>query len=270
MILVQPDGSSWRIDLPEFRPTLRKGLTFSVARDAVTFDPLAVESPQVPLERWLSRLRVGMDRRRERRHPELGPRAEILCRLVSWHYTVRGGSSPQLEVTVEEVRPARHLIADENSRAMTAMVVSTMLVLTLVAFTIYFYNVPEDLWSAVGHLARWGGALVILIFLWWMIPTRLKLGQGNGFTEMLYSSLLASAGWVVFFGWLAFSRHPYGFQGSHNDYGLYAHTLANKLKSGNWPLLLAALPWAAVAFKLLGLETAEKVSDALVKGAKKE
>jgi hypothetical protein len=42
------------------------------------------------------------------------------------------------------------------------------------------------------------------------------------------------------------------------------------MKADNWPLLIAALPWAAVVFKLLGVEIAEKTTNVVIEVAKKK
>ena len=268
MILLHPEQPRWRIELPGFRPPLRPGLTFSVAREAVTFDSPAPAERKEALERWLNALAEAV--RKWRRHglPKPEDPTEILCRVVSWKYSISGEGTPGLEVTVEEVRAPRYLIADENTRAMTAMVFSVLILLTLLLLTIDFHYFPDDLWSVAGHVARWGGAIVLLAVVWWLVPSRLALGKKNRFIDLLYSSLIACLGWALLIGWLAIARYPPNFDGSHNAFVNYAHTLANKLRSDNWPLLLTALPWAAVAFKLLGFETAEKASEAMVKAAK--
>jgi hypothetical protein len=45
--------------------------------------------------------------------------------------------------------------------------------------------------------------------------------------------------------------------------------LVEKFSTSYWPVLLAALPWVAVAFKLFGFERAEKTAAALQEAAKK-
>ncbi len=67
-----------------------------------------------------------------------------------------------------------------------------------------------------------------------------------------------------------FSAPPAHFGGSDADYAAYAMALAEKLSTSYWPLLVAALPWLSIGFKVFGLDVAEKTAEGLEKAAKKD
>jgi len=71
----------------------------------------------------------------------------------------------------------------------------------------------------------------------------------------------------AYFLWVSLTRPALG---EGQDYAAAGHAIAEKLRAHNWPIVIAALPWAAVVFKLLGFEVAEKTTEVVLKEAKKK
>jgi hypothetical protein len=93
------------------------------------------------------------------------------------------------------------------------------------------------------------------------------LRQRTGFRELFLTAILLWTGAVLIFLWVSLTRPALG---EGQDYAAAGHAIAEKLRAHNWPIVIAALPWAAVVFKLLGFEVAEKTTDVVLEEAKKK
>jgi hypothetical protein len=112
-----------------------------------------------------------------------------------------------------------------------------------------------------------GGWTVFLLF-GALFPWKLGLYKGQAsFEKNFANSFFVLIAWVMLALWLTFSALP---DGSHTDYAAYAKTLARKVSTSYWPLLIAVLPWLSLAFKLLGMDFAENTTEGLQKAVVKE
>jgi hypothetical protein len=187
--------------------------------------------------------------------------AEFLhCEVLRWEYQIADSESASLEVVVEDFDAP----TISNNRAFTAigLAVVTCMVLGLQVYV--FLQNPDEMWAFVGNYARWAGLVVLLILFLGVIPWRMGLRKRAGFRELYLSAILCWTGIALVLMWWSFTRPST----SSEDAVVLGKAIAAKLKADNWPLLLAALPWAALVFKLLGFDVAEKTAGVVIDAAK--
>ncbi len=204
---------------------------------------------------------------------------ETECRLVEWQYRVNqeaGESSPDLdlELIVEEIRPPGRFdswfgrLSPDNQfyvpllTALFCLVVGGGLLYTL-------YVQPTHGLVFVGrHIRSFGVIAIVLVFVF-LLPWKLGLYGGKAsFRKTFFCSLLITSGWFLCALWLTFSNLPKPFGGSDAEYVAYSKALGQAMSRSYWPLLVAALPWLSVSFKVFGFDTAEKASEGLEKLSK--
>jgi hypothetical protein len=201
--------------------------------------------------------------------PTVARPANSKWRVVSWSYLLLSPDSDHVEVVVEEVpEPWRSPFKNADTRFKAAVFSGclTAFVLIAVLFLLYFMA-PDARWALIGQHARWVGGWGLFLLFSIILPSRLGLSRSSSFWSTYLVQLFVMAGLVMVAVWLGISRRPCT-SCTPQQYADYARALAARLKADNWPLLLTALPWAAVAFKILGLDAAEKTADTVLKAAK--
>ena len=203
---------------------------------------------------------------------------ETECRLVEWQYRVNqeaGESSPDLdlELVVEEIRPGRfdswfaHLSPDNQFYVPLLTALFCLFVGGGLLYTLYVR--PTHGLVFVGrHIRSFGVIAIVLVFVF-LLPWKLGLYGGKAsFRKTFFCALLITCGWFLCALWLTFSNLPKSFNGSDAEYVAYSKALGQSMSRSYWPILVAALPWLSVSFKVFGFDTAEKASEGLEKLSK--
>jgi hypothetical protein len=188
----------------------------------------------------------------------------LQCEVVSWEYQIAGTGTGEasLDVVVDEVRLTKPI---SDNWAMGALGLGGVTCLVLLIELHAFYTNPNEMWAFFGRDARPLGVVTIVILFMGVFPSRMGLRKRTRFRELFLSAILCWTGIVLGFLWWSFTRHPDPFPGD----AAFGHAIAQKMKTNHWPLLIAALPWAAVIFKLLGFEIAEKTTNVVIDVAEK-
>jgi hypothetical protein len=200
-------------------------------------------------------------------------------RLLDWQYRI--ASQPEgtvdcvanLELTVEEIKPPGFLDSwfarQSDDFQFLFPLIAALIVCAFAGAVGWTLHVnPDSGWAFAGrHVRAVGGWTVFLLFAA-LFPWKLGLYKGQAsFEKNFANSFFVLIAWLMLALWLTFSAWP---DGSHADYAAYAKTLARKVSTSYWPLLVAVLPWLSVAFKLLGMDFAENATEGLQKAAVKE
>jgi hypothetical protein len=123
----------------------------------------------------------------------------------------------------------------------------------------------------VGKNIRWFGCAIIVLLSAVLLPTGFGLFRGSSnFRKSFFSALLITSTWVLCAFWLTFTNYPAGFRETDAEYVTYAKALVQSMSRSYWPIVVAALPWLTLSFKVFGFETAEKASEALEKVTKEK
>jgi hypothetical protein len=214
----------------------------------------------------------------------LDRKTETVCRLLEWQYRVErragdaerasdAGVELELELIVEEIRPGRFerwFAGLSNDTQFWAPVTTALLVLAIGAGFLYtlYVQPTHGLVFAGKHVQSFGVIAIVLLFVF-VLPWKLGLFKGpTRFRKPFFSALLITSAWVLCALWLAFS-HPSQPLESDEQYVAYAKALGRSMSRSYWPILVAALPWLSVSFKIFGLDRAEKASEGLEKLSKK-
>jgi hypothetical protein len=237
----------------------RGGSCMVKIREAKDRWSIEVDGKDMPLQKDL-RLRVNGGAVTYKEKPEKLPEF-IQCRLVDWEYQVTDSRQASLELTVEEPTPPI-----SNSRAIGAIALAVLTCLALVIQFHAFYVHPEDAWAFLGHHGQVWGSIGLAALFAVVLPSRMGLRQRTGFRELFLTAILLWTGAVLIFLWVSLTRPV----GEGQGYAAAGHAIAEKLRAHNWPIVIAALPWAAVVFKLLGFEVAEKTTEVVLEEAKKK
>ncbi len=242
MVEIRDTDNIWRCDILKFNAPLEVGVTLVI-------HPKLMEMTNPAAAR---------------------PTEDVKWRIVAWNYLLLDVNSDHIEVVVEEIpAPWRSPFKNPEHRFQVAVFCGVFTAVALIG-TLYYLSslAPDDRWAIIGRHARtWGGWTLFLVFSI-ILPSRLGLSKKSSFWSTYVTELFVMAGFVMVAAWLSISKLPDHFSGASQEYAAYARALFARLKTDNWPLMLAALPWAAVAFKVLGFDSAEKASDALVRAAK--
>jgi hypothetical protein len=252
MVLIRESSGAWSCTVAATELPLREGMRLRV-------DPAVLGRP-----------------------PVLDGSQELICRLQSWEYHVLHdptGDTLQLELlVVEEARPLWFVawfdrqyarLSPDNQVLVPILSVIVVFALTgAVAFTLYLQ--PLHGLSFVGrHIRASVGWMLAVLFLG-VLPSRLGLlNQPQSFRKNFFYAFMNFTGYALIALWLTFSARPPGFGGSDQECADYARHLGSALSRSYWPLLVAALPWLSMGFKLVGLDFAEKASEGLEKVVKK-
>jgi hypothetical protein len=225
---------------------------------------MQVSQLYVPVQRGL-RLRLDGRAVTYKDGKPKNPPQFLQCEVVSWEYQIAGTDTDEasLDVVVDEVRPAKP-ISDNWAMAALGLGGVTCLVLWIQLQAFYYH--PDEMWAFFGRNARPLGVIAIVILFMGVFPSRMGLRKRTRFRELFLTAILCWTGIALGFLWWSFTRHPDPFPGDTE----FGHLIALKMKADNWPLLIAALPWAAVVFKLLGVEIAEKTTNVVIEVAKKK
>jgi len=205
----------------------------------------------------------------------LEPTGKAIYKLKDWRYRILDAKRADLELIVEEIRQSRFAkwfasLPSDTQHFVAGFPVILLLLLMLLAVLSY-YSHPDytPLWTFAGRHIRALGSWGLLIFLSFIVPWQLRLYGGvPSFAKMFFSLLFMMTGIVLAAAWYRIAALPEHFTGSEREYAAYAQALASKLSASYWPILVAGLPWLSVAFKALGLDLAEKATEALAKSAK--
>jgi hypothetical protein len=238
----------------------RGGSGVVTIREAKDRWSIEVDGVDVPLQKDF-RLRVNGAAVTYKVKPEKLPEF-IQCRLVDWEYQVTDSRQASLELTVEEPPPP---ISDNRAMGAIALAVLTCLVLVIQFHAFYVH--PEDAWAFLGRHAQVWGSIGLAALFAVVLPSRIGLRERTGFRELFLTAILLWTGAVLIFLWVSLTRPALG---EGQDYAAAGHAIAEKLRAHNWPIVIAALPWAAVVFKLLGFEVAEKTTEVVLEEAKKK
>jgi hypothetical protein len=203
------------------------------------------------------------------------------CQLLEWQYRITSKQegdpdlSADLELIVEERQPglweswfARW---SDDAQNLAPMITAglTCMVAAAVGYTLYIQ--PDLGWAFAGRHVRTIGGWTVFLLFGALLPWKLGLYKGQAsFRKNFFNSFLVLTAWVLLALWLMFSALPGNFGGSNADYAAYARALAQKSSTSYWPLLVAALPWLSVGFKLFGMDIAEKTAEGLEKAAVKD
>jgi hypothetical protein len=197
------------------------------------------------------------------------------CRLLEWRYRLMNssgadaGPTADLELIVEEAAPPNSWeswLARWPNAQFFVPVTAGILTFFLVGGLGYtLYKQPDMGWAFAGRHIRCVGGWVVFLSFAILLPWRLGLYRGRlGLRKTFLNSFLILTALTLVFVWLAFSAPPQGFD---YDYVSYARGLTERLSKSYWPLLISALPWLSVGFKLFKLDIAERVADGLEKAA---
>lgn len=205
---------------------------------------------------------------------------ETSCELLEWQYRIssqeeNGGAVSDLELVVKEIRPGRFeswfqsLSPDTQFWAPTTTAILCFFFGAGYLYTLY--REPTHGLVFVGqHIRSAGCAIIVLLFVF-LLPIRFGLTRGStNFRKPFFFALLITSSWILCAFWLIFSSLPSGFGGSDAEYVAYAKSLGQSMSRSYWPILVAALPWLSVSFKVFGFETAEKASEGLEKLSKEK
>lgn len=237
MATIREAGGKWWMEIDGTGVPLQKDLPMRVSGSAVTYKEKPPETPEF-----------------------------ILCRVVDWEYQVRTAEDASLVLIVEEPKPA---ITD--NRAMAAMAVAGISFAALAIELHACYLHPEYAWGDFGYWARPVGCVLLALLFAVILPSRIGLRKSTGFREMFLTAILIWTGIVLIFLWFSLTRAvPSSAPGAGTDYAATGHAIAEKLRAHNWPFVIAALPWAAVVFKLFGFEVAEKATTVVLDATKKK
>jgi len=250
MILIQELKNKWSHEVASFDAPLHKGLRIDLDSKAIK-----VVDPQVKL-------------------PD-----QVFCILVDWRVQIKDAERGVLTLFVKETTPPvpakeekppflDRIFATEESRFFGGIIFSIVVSLAVLAFGWTIYRNAEFGWELVGRNIRWIGWMALGCFFFFILPSRLGLNRGNSFKSYFFRAALNLLGLILIAAWLRLTLLPEPFKDSPQYFVDYAHTLTEKFSSSYWPVLLSILPWAAVAFKLLGFEFAEKAVDAVKEAAK--
>jgi len=200
------------------------------------------------------------------------------CQLLEWQYRIMSGDpehTASLELVVEEIHPglweswfARW---SDDAQNLAPMITAglTCILAAAVGYTLYVQ--PDLAWAFAGRHVRAVGGWIVFLLFGALLPWKLGLYKGqSSFRKNFFNSFLILTAWVLLAVWLSFSALPEHFGGSSADYATYARALAKKSSTSYWPLLVAALPWLSIGFKLFGMDIAEKTAEGLEKAATKD
>lgn len=202
--------------------------------------------------------------------------AETSCRLLEWQYRIASEQTgDHLELIVEEMQPGpweswfARWSPDTQFFAPAIAAIVSLILICLVWIT--FRSQPELGWTLAGRYIRTTGGCAIFLVFALLLPLKLGLYSGRpNFRKPFFSVFLTDTGFILVGVWLMFSARPEHFGGSDADYAAYAMALVEKLSTSYWPLLVAALPWLSIGFKVFGLDVAEKTAEGLEKAATKD
>jgi hypothetical protein len=242
MTVIREVAGNWSCKVPTFNLPLQRGLRFIV-------------QPSV-LERKL----------------------ETACRLLEWQYRINqeagdSGLVLDLELIVEEIRPNRfeswfaRLSPNTQFWAPTTTALLSLFFGAAVLYTLYVQ--PTHGLVFVGRHVRSFGVIAIILLFVFLLPLKLGLyGGAASFRKSFFCAVLIASGWFLCALWLTFSNLPEHFGGSDAEYIAYSRALGQSMSRSYWPILVAALPWLSVSFKVFGFDIAEKASEGLEKLSK--
>ena len=205
---------------------------------------------------------------------------ETQYQLIDWQYRITTKDAApdtvsDLELVVKEIRPGyfesrfQRLSNDTQFWAPTTAAVLTILVGSALAATLYLQ--PTHGLVFVGRNIRAFGILAIILLIVFMLPWKLGLYSGpSSFRKSFFCAHVITSGWLLCALWLLFSNLPANFHGTDAEYVAYSKALGQSMSRSYWPLLVAALPWLSVSFKVLGFDTAQKASESLEKLSKEK
>lgn len=230
MIVLRESANRWSMEVAHFDVPLQTGLRLRIEGKAVTYREPKPEKP-----------------------------ADVLkCQVLSWEYQIADAENASVVVVVEDFDAP----GISDNWAFTAMGLAGVTGLVLLIEAHAFYLNHEEAWAFFGNNARWVGAIALAVLFLGIIPWRTGLRKKTGFRELFLTGILFWSGTALIVLWWRLSS-PDGL----SDAAL-GHAIAAKLKADNWPLLIAALPWVALIFKLLGFEVAEKTTGVVIEAAK--
>lgn len=244
MTVIREIAGKWSCQVPTFDPLLQKGTQFVIEPKVLNRDH------------------------------------ETKCQLLEWQFRIANPTATQqdkstsavsdLELIVKEIRPGRfeswfqNLSHDTQFWAPTTTAILCLFFGAAVLYTLYVQ--PTHGLVFVGKHARSAGCAIIILLFVFLLPIKFGLTRGSSnFRKPFFFALLVTSAWVLCAFWLIFSKLPADFHASDAEYVTYAKSLGQSMSRSYWPILVAALPWLSVSFKLFGLETAEKASEALEK-----
>jgi hypothetical protein len=245
LALIREEAGDWSLKVESFNAPLRRGLQMTLEANAITY---------------------AVARTTDER------KGSVHCALVRWEYRIKDADEAELLLLVRETNTDGSELNKPISdhKGMAALILAVVVGMILAAVFGDWYAFPDHLWTFLGHRARPLGILFLAILFASVIPARLRLKGRTDFIGLFWSALLLWIGLAMGFLWFHFTRTPAYVDGSDKGYIQFGHEITDRLKLEHWPLLLAALPWAAIVFKALGFEVAEKTSEAILKTAKNE
>jgi hypothetical protein len=205
---------------------------------------------------------------------------ETQYQLIDWQYRITNkpmtpDTISNLELVVKEVSLGffesrfQRLSNDTQFWAPTTAAVVTLLVGSFIAVTLYL--LPTHGLVFLGKHIRTFGVLAIILLFIFLLPWKLGLySPPRSFRKSFFCALVLTSGWLLCALWLFFSNLPANFHGTDAEYVAYSKALGQSMSRSYWPLLVAALPWLSVSFKVLGFDTAEKASEGLEKLSKEK
>jgi hypothetical protein len=242
LALIREKNDKWFLEISSFTAPLQKGLR-------IVIDPAIIL--------W-----------KDNKPPKQAGKVE--CRLVEWQYRIQDKEEASLEFTVEEVREwwLDRVIRTGENKLVAGIMLALFLLAPLGIATYLAYYDPDSAWAFAGtHIRNFVGIVLLVLFVL-VIPHRFGLYRRGRVRDTFLWALIFYVGLILFGVWRFVSEYPESFTGSPQEYATYAKALVTKFSSSYWPVLLAALPWAAVAFKVFGFEIAEKTTDALKEAGK--
>lgn len=162
----------------------------------------------------------------------------------------------------------KQFVQREAVIANVSNVMATACTVSLLALLWMLFDHRQWLWVFAGRSLRTAGSLGILYVFVYLFPVRLGLYKGSGILNRFYLTMLLYVGFVAWSAWLQFARLPPDYKGTGVPDVDLAQYVAGRLGHTYWPVLLAALPWAALILRAFGFEIAGKTADEVRKAAK--
>ena len=208
----------------------------------------------------------------------------LTCRLLDWQYRIpnlQEGESElraDLELIVEELKPERASLWEtlygrlpDDWQGMLPMITAVAIGFFLAATVYTVRQEPEAAWAFAGRHVRWLVGWTVFLLFAAFLPVKWGLTRKpNTFRKKFLHAFLILTGYALVVVWLLFAARPDGFTYTNAEQAGYAKMLANKLSTSYWPLLVAALPWLSVGFKLFGMDLADKTAEGLEKATGKD